>query len=524
MNSARPLILVEANEIPFRVFDEFARGHPGSALAEIMRESRQLITVCEDQVELDPWISWPTLERGVIDELHQIFHLGQSLEQANESYPPVWELLAKAGLRVGIMGSLHTSTWPKDLSAYEFYLPDFFANESFAHPGEMASFQAFNLAMTRASARNVSRQLPIRQTAAFLFDYARCGMTRSTLRWIAASMLAELRVPHLICRRRSIQPLLTLDLFLHQLRRKRPEFATFFTNHVAAAMHRYWAAAFPGDAAGDRMPGDWRAAYANEIDHAMMALDVIVGRIAETLRAHNGILMVCGSLGQAAVESSLERGFHTITDLPAFMGFLGLEPSQWTQRFAMVPCLSVVVNEGSSDAFELLLRQLEICGRRMTCEKREIAPMSYWRNGASFQLFVFFERLKEGIVVRLGGADPVDAGKAGIGYHVHQDNVACSARHTPDGALLVWDSAGPVRTRDRQTISTLAIAPAILQHFDVAVPAYMLAPDAALLDRHADGVALPYRMMGGGVETTVRRTSVAAGTSDPGTQRARLTA
>jgi hypothetical protein len=151
----RKVILFEMNEVPYRIIDDFVSRRPESNLAKLMVRSRQFDTVCEDQVELDPWISWPTLHRGVIDEQHRIRHLGQSLDWANFHYPPIWELLAHAGRCVGVFGSLHTSQVPAPLKNYAFYLPDFFADNNFAHPSQLRAFQQFNLLMTRLSARNI---------------------------------------------------------------------------------------------------------------------------------------------------------------------------------------------------------------------------------------------------------------------------------------------------------------------------------------------------------------------------------
>src|SRR4051794_38436596 len=92
MDNKRKIILFETNEIPFRVLDDYIEQRPESHLAKLMAASKQLPTTCEDQVELDPWISWPTLHRGVIDEEHQILHLGQTLDFADETYPPIWHL------------------------------------------------------------------------------------------------------------------------------------------------------------------------------------------------------------------------------------------------------------------------------------------------------------------------------------------------------------------------------------------------------------------------------------------------
>ena len=113
------IVQLELNEVPFRVIDAYVAIAPQSTLAGLLKKSRQLSSNCPDKIELDPWISWPTLHRGVIDEQHRILHLGQMLKTADETYPPLWRLLADAGLKVGVFGSIHscllyTSPSPRD--------------------------------------------------------------------------------------------------------------------------------------------------------------------------------------------------------------------------------------------------------------------------------------------------------------------------------------------------------------------------------------------------------------------------
>jgi hypothetical protein len=113
-----------------------------------------------------------------------------------------------------------------------------------------------------------------------------------------------LREPHLKTRRRSLQPLITLDIFLHFMNQTSPGFATLHANHVAAAMHRYWAAAFPNDLPENPMPLEWRAKFKHEIDYAMDVFDVMVGRLLAFVDVHPSYkLMVASSLGQAAVKT-----------------------------------------------------------------------------------------------------------------------------------------------------------------------------------------------------------------------------
>ena len=41
--------------------------------------------------------------------------------------------------------------------------------------------------------------------------------------------------------------MISFKIFLNQLEKNKPEFATYFTNHVAGMMHRYWKYLFPND-------------------------------------------------------------------------------------------------------------------------------------------------------------------------------------------------------------------------------------------------------------------------------------
>lgn len=502
--SARKIILFEINEIPYRVFDHYAARHPRSHVAALMASAKQLETVCEDQVELDPWISWPTLHRGVIDEQHRILHLGQSLDYANRNFPPIWELLARAGKKIGVMGSLHSSTQPADMSNYAFYVPDFFAHEAFAYPRELTAFQKFNLAMTRQSARNVDRKIPLREARDFLSHYLGHGMSAATVRAAVSELTGELLKPHLRCRRRAIQPLITLDLFLHLMGAARPDFATLHTNHVAAAMHRYWAAAFPTDV-DNAMPEEWQTKYGREIDYSMGVLDAMLGRLKAFCDRDTSYMLLCASsMGQAAIKSRVTKSFITLTNVKRFMTSLGLTEQQWSQRFAMVPCVSVVVEGSNADRFEGQLRQLQVAGKGFIKGEREVAPMSYDRKENTFQLFVYSESFTKDAPCSLR-QETISLDVLGFGSHVHQDDVACSARHIPQGALMVYDPLGRAVDADRSQISTLDVAPAILELFGVDVPEYMHSPDPDILDVGTAGVAVSVNFTGGGVEKTVTR-------------------
>jgi hypothetical protein len=415
-------------------------------------------------------------------------------------------LLARGGRSAGVFGSLHSSSVPAALDNYAFYVPDFFADEAFAHPPELQPFQRFNLVMTRRSARNVTDGIPARAAAAFLRQYLRQGFNWSTLRRSLAVLHAGRRHPHLKGRRRSLQPLLGLDVFAALMRRAQPDFATFYTNHVAANMHRFWAAAFPDDAGENQMPTEWRRDYAGEIEFSMQVLDEIFARLRVLAEASDSLLVAAGSIGQAAVRATPTNGFVTITDLDRFMSRLGLSGRDWKRKPTMVPSVSVLVDPLKADAFEARLRTLVVDGHGMQKMQRELPPISYDRAGSgSFQLFIYFEgRSAQALAASVDG-EAAAPQELGLGFFSHDEKVACSGRHTPFGALLVYDPRRSAASSDRSTVSTLELAPALLRHFGIAPRDYMTRSDSGLLDVTIAKARSSRRFHGGGVETPVSR-------------------
>src|SRR6476620_6286319 len=101
MAGVRPFILFELNEVPLRDVRHFADRNPGPAFGKILEKGRHWTTVTPDQGHLSPWVTWPTLHRGVSSADHKIAALGQEGGAIDTKFPAVWSILAKAGRRVG---------------------------------------------------------------------------------------------------------------------------------------------------------------------------------------------------------------------------------------------------------------------------------------------------------------------------------------------------------------------------------------------------------------------------------------
>jgi hypothetical protein len=469
--AVRSMIVIEANEVPFRIFDAYCANHPESALSRVLGRSSQYQTHTEDKARfIMPWTTWPSMHRGVNDEAHQIFKFGQWEIPTDVQYPPIWRLLAEGGIRTGVFSSMQSAPLPSDGSKYSFYFPDMFANDAKAHPVNLEVLQEFNLAMTRENARNVSRRVNVGGALPFLAKSLSLGVKPGTFLAVARQLASEIGSPWRKTRRRALQPLIMLDVFEKLLRERRPQYSTFFTNHVAAAMHRYWAAAFPGDYANFSLDKSWVEKYRGEIEFAMSRLDMIVARLARFVDQNSDyMLVIATSMGQAAIPASHVREFMTITDMRSFLSALNVPWQAVEERPAMVPDFGLRVVGEAADELERALGVVSIGG----------VPIKFHRQGEFFYFSIYDER--SGLdVIRVGERD-VAAGAMGLGYLVHEDEVACTAQHVPQGSLITYsphdhssvDSA-------RKDVSALEFAPAVLRHFGIDPPEYMRAPSFSL--------------------------------------------
>jgi hypothetical protein len=102
----RRIILFELNEVPWKIVDDYVADHAGSALAGVVERATCFTSMAADRGHLSPWTTWPTLHRGVNDEMHMIASFGQDHEAADAAYPPIWTLLLQADVSVGILRDL----------------------------------------------------------------------------------------------------------------------------------------------------------------------------------------------------------------------------------------------------------------------------------------------------------------------------------------------------------------------------------------------------------------------------------
>jgi hypothetical protein len=390
--------------------------------------------------------------------VHNIRFINQSLAKA-QAYPPIWETLKDKGKRVGVFGSLQSYP-PPSADGYEFYVPDTFAPSPETWPKKYEAFQRFNLRQTQ---RDGAHAKPVQFDNSILSDIG--GMLRSGLRpatcLVLARHLLNERINQIYRSRRSVlQALLAFDIFMHALQNSTPEFCTFFTNHVAGMMHRYWKYTFPEDfdysikTAEDKF-------HASSIAFAMDIADAQVGTLMNYVGLRNGRLMLATSMGQEAIDRGEYLGEWRIANVPRFLQAIGwTAPAQ--DLLAMQPDFNfALVSEADAYSF------LQVVGQLVD------------ENGTS----IWKRAQRIGATVNLGLAPSAAALKTGDIFLVADDTMRRKLKiaelgieylrrdpgtgyHQPRGVLMLYGSgikASDVRTE----VDSTEVRSTMLQMLDI---------------------------------------------------------
>ncbi len=455
--SSSPLTVIEANEIPLSIFRWYSRLRPRSTVAEILRRHHATESFVEESPdrELYPSQTWATFATGIGYEKHGIYWYG---DPKPAEFPLYWQLAAQH-VSVGIAGTLHSSP----LSAQggqpglRFALPDAFATDADTLPTSLSGLQQFNLDMTRGNSRAVGSTFPVGAYAAGVSAVARVARLRTMAE---LGQMATLVAAGKINRERlrTGQFLLMGDAFARQLRKHQPTLAIFFTNHVAAAMHRYWPASFPNEWVDHPYDDDWIGRFRDEIPAAMDAFDRFLGEQLAFCQATNRRLLVVTSMGQRGGEAldSIEDQVLVVDDAGRFASALGVV-APFELLHAMVPHLSLrFADTDTARAEERRLQAVTLDGRTLRIDRAQSTVTVTYHLPEAAERLTFAPSSDQ--PARL--LTPAQVGLRWLEVNEHR-----AGRHMPFGSVLLANA--PRASFDEEPVDLLELAPAILQSIGV---------------------------------------------------------
>jgi len=457
LESGQQLVVYELNEVPWRVIDWYVQRAPGSAIALLLAGARSFTTVTQDEGELHPWTTWPTLHRGVTNARHNIRFINQSLKDA-EPYPPL-SRCARPTSEWAYSGACTPIPRPLARATTSMYRKLSRQVSKPVQPGNSA-FQRFNLRQTQRDGALANVVQVDTKVASDILGMLRSGLRPSTCARLAAHVARERFNPLYRSRHSVLQALVAFDIFQHALERSNVDFCTFFTNHVAGMMHRYWKHTFPEDF-GARLKSAQDRFHAGSIAYAMDIASAQIGKLMPYVHARRGRLIVATSMGQEAIDRGGQVGEWRITDVQQF-----LQAIDWHKpardMLAMQPDFNFAFNS-HADAADFLQAASRLVDRQ---------GQSVWKQARCTCDTVNLGLSPSPLAVEAGEAflntddrQPVRLGLMDMGISLLKRNPG-TGYHQPRGVLLLY-GAGVDPADARTEVDSTAVRPGILDMFGV---------------------------------------------------------
>tara|TARA_Y100000287_G_C14224487_1_gene358154 strand:+ start:509 stop:1882 length:1374 start_codon:yes stop_codon:yes gene_type:complete len=420
MSKNKKIIFFELNEVPESIFVE-SFNYLNCNVP--LNQYDFIKTISCDECHLSPWTTWPTVHRGVTYSKHKIGDLGQDTQNANKKYPPIWSALQQKGLKVGVFGSLHSSQMPYELyENYSFFIPDIFSKDSYCHPKSYNSVQSLNLYLSRRSARVVEKRFfpPFKRLFKAMYSYTITSFSFSTVWSIFSQLIQEKISPWKNIRRRTIQSDIMFDGYFRFLKKTKPDFSTFFTNHVASSMHRFWEASNPNDFKKLSHDKTWINRYENEIPNSMKSTFKYINKLTDFIdRNPEYELWIISSMGQGPCEGyKPQKQFWSINNLKIFLQNILNEEISIEVGPSMIPLYSIYTNE---ETIKKLVKALSKIKTNVSIKLRTVTKAS---------LSFYFYSDEDNIFLSLNNVDiPLE----GLSLKQIKEHTSSSAYHIPEG-------------------------------------------------------------------------------------------
>ena len=466
----RKAVVLEINEVPLKLLNHYQKVKPDSNIGFLLDNSLVLETKAQDVDEsfLYPSQTWGSLNTGAAYEQHQIHWYN---DPKPDTYPLFWKQIAEASYKVGLINTLHSS--PADSyienSNYKFVIPDCFAQNNVTKPEIYQDFQALNTSATSGNGRTATMSFPRQKAISTIVKSPLLGIKFKTL-FDAASLVTKIKTGKTNKERlRNLQFTLLADIFLKQLKQQDVDLAIFFTNHVAANMHRYWYGLFPQEYDLELYDSLWMKKYSSEIIVSLDLLDSFLRKLIEYCQQQGRALILVSSMGQTANEKlrSTPKYSYKLKDCTKLLSKLcpGKE-YEYQVDAAMVPQYSLNFTS-ENDAAE--------CWAKI--EERKQHLQNIWlETDLNHKIMTISTNLNANSEQFSIQGKNFSHHELGFERVVIEDHHA--ARHCPEGTLIIYNSE--TSNSECKTVNYLEYAPAMLEFFSLKTPNYMLEPQFSI--------------------------------------------
>jgi len=222
------VLMLELNEVNFEHVRDYVAMGKLPHLAKLLAEHPLIETISEQNYEdLEPWIQWVTAHTGLPLAEHGVFRLGDIV---GRDLPQIWEALEAQGLKVGAISPMNANNRCK---SPEFFVPDPWTPTRVT--GSLLMKKLYD-AVAQAVNDNARSRVTARSALWLLVGLGAYARPRNYPTYLSLAASA-------VRRRRWAKALLLdqllADIFVREVKRTQPDFASLFLNAAAHIQHHY---------------------------------------------------------------------------------------------------------------------------------------------------------------------------------------------------------------------------------------------------------------------------------------------
>jgi hypothetical protein len=215
------------NEVNFDFVKVYAGQGTLPHLARLIERHGVAETTSEKTYEeLEPWIQWVTAHTGLTLDEHRVFRLG---DIANHDFVQIWERLEEEGFRTGAISPMNAKNRLRNPA---FFVPDPWTETESSAPAVLKRLYAGIRQAVNDNAQARLTPTTLVSLLAGALRYAR----RANFRQYGSLMALTSKRPWT---KAMVLDLLLADVFITEVQRTRPDFATLFLNAAAHIQHHY---------------------------------------------------------------------------------------------------------------------------------------------------------------------------------------------------------------------------------------------------------------------------------------------
>jgi hypothetical protein len=302
------LFLIELNEINLDLVNDYIDA--GASLRNFSWFRKQGLSTSsnEDVYEhLEPWIQWPSVHTGKTYNEHQVFRLGDAV---NYQGAQLFEEIESRGYSVGNLSAMN--------AANRMEKPAFFIPDPWTDTPTDSSF--ISRALAQAVSQTVNDNTGGKITAQSALNLALASVALISPRryfWFVKKLLWAFSKPW---RKAMFLDLLLAEYFVGLVKRKKPEFSTFFLNAGAHIQHHYMLSSSVLTDAAFRNPDWYVAVGADPLLEVYQQYDEILGRL---MRLPNARYIIATGLSQKTFDKPVF--YYRLADHASFLDLLDVD-------------------------------------------------------------------------------------------------------------------------------------------------------------------------------------------------------